>query len=113
MMSDLISVRLKSLRKQLTYSATKVIRLLSKIDKKYSVQTLYKWEEGSIIPSINTLQALSKVYGCSISYLIDGENFEYKRLTASERFLLNIYRSDFLFRSIAVQILKKLSRDNK
>ena len=108
-----ISTRLKKLRKQFMLSAAKVIQMLSHIDKKYSIQTLYKWEEGSVTPSIKTLKALANIYKCPISYLIDGENLEYKRLTAHERFLLNLYRNDFLFRSISVQILKKISRDTK
>lgn len=112
-MNNEISIRLKSLRKQFTFSASKVISMLSSIDKKYSVQTLYKWEEGSVIPSFKTLKALSTIYRCSISYLIEGETYEFKRLTASERFLLKIYRDDFLFRSIAIQILKKIARDTK
>ena len=108
-----ISMRLKALRKQFTFSASKVIKILSNIDKKYSIQTLYKWEEGSVTPSLNTLKALASIYNCPVSYLINGENLEYKRLTSSESFLLNMYRNDFLFRSIAVQILKKIERDTK
>lgn len=112
-MDNDISIRLKTLRKQLAYSASKVIKILSNIDKKYSVQTLYKWEESAVIPNFITLQALSQIYKCPLSYLIDGENLEYKRLTAHEKYLLDLYRNDFLFRSIAVQILKKAVRDTK
>lgn len=112
-MNNNISIRLKTLRKQLAYSASKVVNILSNIDKKYSVQTLYKWEEGAVIPNLITLHALSKIYKCPLSYLVDGENLEYRRLTANERYLLNLYRNDFLFRSIAVQILKKAVRDTK
>lgn len=112
-MNNSISMRLKALRKQFTFSATKVIHMLSNIDKQYSIQTLYKWEEGTVTPSINTLKALANIYNCPISYLIDGENLEYKRLTSHERFLLKLYRNDFLFRSIAVQIIKKIERDTK
>ena len=112
-MNNSIAMRLKALRKQFTFSATKVIHMLSTIDKKYSVQTLYKWEEGSVTPSLTTLKALAKIYNCPISYLMEGVNLEYKRLTTHEIFLLEMYRNDFLFRSIAVQILKKIIRDTK
>lgn len=110
-MENKISIRLRTLRKQLSLSAKQVINLLSKVNQKYSLQTLYKWEEGSVMPSLNTLKELSKIYGCNISYLIDGENFEYKRLSPTENHLLNIYRTDFLFRSLIVQVIQKLSRD--
>ena len=73
-MENKISIRLRTLRKQLSLSAKQVINLLSKVNQKYSLQTLYKWEEGSVMPSLNTLKELSKIYGCNISYLIDGEN---------------------------------------
>lgn len=112
-MDNKISIRLKTLRKQLSLSAKEVIILLSKVNHNYSLQTLYKWEEGSVVPSLNTLKELSKIYGCNISYLIDGENFEYKRLSPSENYLLNIYRTDFLYRSLIVQVIHKLSRDTK
>ncbi len=110
-MENKISIRLKTLRKQLSLSAKQVITLLSKANHNYSLQTLYKWEEGSVIPNLNALKELSKIYGCNISYLMDGENFEYKRLSPSENHLLNIYRTDFLFRSLVVQVIHKLSRD--
>ena len=110
-MENKISIRLKTLRKQLSLSAKQVITLLSKANHNYSLQTLYKWEEGSVIPNLNALKELSKIYGCNISYLMDGENFEYKRLSPSENYLLNIYRTDFLFRSLVVQVIHKLSRD--
>ena len=112
-MENKISVRLKTLRKQSSLSAKQVIALLSKANHNYSLQSLYKWEEGSVTPSFNILKELSKIYGCNISYLIDGEIFEYKRLSPSENHLLNIYRTDFLFRSLMIQVIQKLSRDTK
>lgn len=110
-MENKISIRLKTLRKQLSLSSKFVISKLSKTNKNYSIQSLYKWEDGSVTPSLKVLIDLSKIYKCNISYLLDGTNYEYKRLTPIENYILNIYRTDFLFRSIAVQILKKIDRD--
>ena len=42
-MENKISIRLKTLRKQLSLSAKQVITLLSKANHNYSLQTLYKW----------------------------------------------------------------------
>lgn len=111
-MENRISVRLKTLRKQLSLSTSQVIKKLCKLDKKYSVQSLYKWEEGSVVPSLKVLKDLADIYDCNISYLLDGMNYEYKRLTPIENYILNIYRTDFLFRSIVVQIIKKICREN-
>ena len=110
-MENKISIRLKTLRKQLSLSTEQVINKLSKLDKKYSVQSLYKWEDGSVTPSLNVLKELSVIYNCNMSYLVEGANYEFKKLTACENHLLNIYRTDFLFRSIIVQIIKKMERD--
>lgn len=110
-MENKISIRLKTLRKQSSLSAKQVIYLLSKSNHKYSLQALYKWEEGMVTPKLNTIKELSKIYHCPISYLVDGKIFEYKKLTASENYVLNIYRTNFLFRSIATQIINKLKRD--
>lgn len=110
-MENKISIRLKTLRKQSSLSAKQVICMLSKSNRKYSLQSLYKWEEGMVTPNLNTIKELSRIYHCPMSYLVDGKIFEYKKLTATEIFLLNIYRTDFLFRSISVQIINKLKRD--
>ena len=110
-METRISTRLKALRKNLSLSSTQVIKLLSKENISYSIQTIYKWEEGSMIPSFETLKALSKIYNCNISYLLDGKEYECKRITPVENTLLTIYRTDFLFRSISTMIIKLIERD--
>ena len=110
-MENKLSIRLKTLRKQLALTTDQVINKLSKLNKKYSVQSLYKWEDGSVVPSLNILKELSIIYKCNMSYLVEGSNYEYKKLSACENHLLNIYRTDFLFRSIIIQIIKKMERD--
>ena len=112
-MESLIATRLKHLRKNLDMSAEKVVKLLKQENLPYSSQSIYKWEEGKALPTINTLKVLAKIYKCNISYLIDGEIYEYKRVTPIEHRLLITYRIDFLYRSIAIQIIKKIERNKK
>lgn len=111
-METSLSIRLKALRKSLSMSTAHVIKMLKKNNISYSEQSIYKWEQGSVVPSLETLRELSKIYDCNISYLIEGKKYKYMRITPSENFLLNTYRTDFLFRSIMTQVIKKLDRNN-
>ena len=105
-----LSTRLKELRRISSLSATEVIKELKNSDLDYSEQSIYKWEQGNAIPRFETLKVLSKIYGCNISYLIEGKKYKYLHITPCEYQMLNIYRTDFLFRSILTQIINKLSR---
>lgn len=110
-MQTTLSVRLKALRKNLSMTVSQVSKLLKKNNISYSEQSIYKWEQGLVTPSLDTLNELSKIYDCNISYLIEGKKYKYLRISQSEYYLLNIYRTDFLFRSILTQVLKKINRD--
>ncbi len=110
-MENIISLRLKSLRKNLCLSTSKVVKELKKANYPYSEQSIYKWESGDIVPSIKIIKILAKIYNCSISYIVDNEAYEYRRVTSIESYYLKVYRSDFLFRSIITLIIKKLERD--
>lgn len=111
-MESTLSIRLKTLRKSLSMTTAQVIKLLKKSNITYSEQSIYKWEQGSVVPSLETLKELSKIYNCNISYLVEGKKYKYLRITPSENLLLNIYRTDFLFRSIITQVIKKLDRSH-
>lgn len=105
-----LSCKLRDLRKNMQYTTTQVANKLKKNNANYSIQSIYKWEEGSATPEINVLILLAKIYHCNISFLIEEEQVIYKNLTASEIFLLRLFRNDFQFRSIAIQILKRFER---
>lgn len=109
-METSLSIRLKTLRKSLSMSTSQVVKLLKKNNVLYSEQSIYKWEQGNSTPSLKVLFILSKIYDCNISYLVEGKKYKYLRVTPSENFLLNTYRTDFLFRSVLTQILHKIER---
>lgn len=103
-----LATKLREMRVSRGMTAVQTIRHLSKKNFKYKVQSVYKWEQGYATPSIKILKALSEIYHCSISNLIEEHDVEYKNLTPSEIFLLHLYREDFSFRSIAVQLMQRL-----
>lgn len=101
-----LSIKLKSLREAQSLNGIDVIKKLKNYGANYSLGAIYKWEDGTAKPNLEILLALSKIYHCDISYLIEERNLTYKNLTTSEIFYLHQYRNDFLFKSIAVQIMR-------
>ena len=93
-MNDYISAKLRKLRRDKKYSIHTLSRLLENKNQKYSLQTIYKWEEGTILPNIYALKALSEIYECSISYLISDQQINIDVLNTRERILLNFFRND-------------------
>lgn len=108
-MNTTFAIRLKTLRKSLSMTTLQVKNLLEKNNLYYSEQSIYKWEQGSSVPSIDIIKVLAKIYNCNISYLIEGKKYKYLRITQGECKLLDTYRTDFLLRSILTQIIKRLS----
>ena len=103
-----ISYQLKSIRNNMSISTSEVVKKLAKRKLYYSPQSVYKWENGTALPPFETIKELAKIYKCSISYILDGKNFVFKRLTPSEIFLLNCYRNNFWVRSISIQLIKMI-----
>lgn len=101
-----LSIKLKNLRVAQGLTGIDVIKRLKNFGMDYSLQAIYKWEDGTSKPNLQVLLALSKIYHCDISYLVEERNLTYKNLTASEIFYLHQYRNNFLFKSIAVQIMR-------
>lgn len=110
-MKSSLAMRLKLLRKNLSMSAARVVKLLKKNNLVYSEQSIYKWEQGNAVPDTDTLNELAKIYNCNLSYLIEGKKYKFLRVTPCEYSLLRIYRTDFLFRSILTQIITRINRD--
>ncbi len=113
MMETRLSIRLKTLRKSQSLNPSQVVKRLKQYDYEYSTQSIYKWEEGSTIPPLNILYALSKIYNCGISYLLSEEIEEYKQIGPKEAIVLRLFRTDFLFRNILSMIIKFIDRINK
>lgn len=109
-METKLSIKLKSLRKENNFRIEKVLSKLKAENFSYSKQSVYKWEDGSSVPDIDVLQALAKIYHVNTGYLLDDNDTTLKNLTPSEIFILRLYRNDFLFRSIAVQIIRRRER---
>ncbi len=59
----------------------KLLRKRNKLTQKdlanklcYSEKAIAKWESGKSIPTIDTLYSISKIFGCSIDYLLETHN---------------------------------------
>ena len=105
-----IAYKIKLLRKKNNFSVKDLKNKLKIRHMDFSEQTIYKWEEGAVVPNLHVLQALAEIFDIDISYLIDNEILEFKTLTPIELFLLNLYRNDFLFQNICVLIIRKYNR---
>ena len=105
-----LSTRLKELRRISSLSAAEVIKELKNSNLDYSEQSIYKWEQGSVVPSISIIIALAKIYNCNISYLLDEDDKELNRVTTNESIILKQFRNDYLFRCIANLLMRMLNR---
>lgn len=103
-----ISERLKQLRESKNYTIKDLINLLDGYGLHYTPTNIYKWEEGVTLPNIKTLKVLSKIYECGISYIINDDDYNIRNdiMTPFELHLLQLFRNNFLFRSISMQLLK-------
>ncbi|MBQ2204782.1 MAG: helix-turn-helix transcriptional regulator [Lachnospiraceae bacterium] len=109
-MESKLSMRLRGLRKSKSFTIEYIVKKLKQKGFIYTIQSIYKWEQGKAIPPIKVLIELSRIYKCNISYLIEEKDYDYISLTPSELNLLRLFREDFLFRSISMQVIRKLER---
>ena len=105
-----LSTRLKELRRIASLSTTEVIKELKHSNLDYSEQSIYKWEQGNAVPSINIIIALAKIYKCNISYLLDEDEKELNKVTNNESIILKQFRNDYLFRCIANLLIRMSNR---
>lgn len=106
-MENILGKKLKQLRKLNKLSVEFVINKLREKNMYYSVQSLYKWEEGTAKPNIYVLTYLSHIYKCTINYLL-AENEEYiEKLNNLELVLLKFFRKDSNFRHISILLSER------
>lgn len=99
--------RLKTLRRINNIAPEKVISLLEKkLEKKFSISSLYKWEEGIATPNIYIIIALSQIYHSSVSFIIDDTILKIENLTNFEASLLSLFRSNEHFMHLSMLMLK-------
>lgn len=110
---DVIGKKLKSLRIKNDYNIEEIQKNLSKRKINYSISTIYKWEEGGVLPSIEVIDILCEMYGCNLSYLFESNTVDNKNLTSCEIFLLEQFRYNDNFRKIATLIYRLYLREPK
>lgn len=110
---DVIGKKLKSLRIKNDYDIEAIQKILNKRKVNYSVSTIYKWEEGGVLPSVEVVDILCEIYGCTLSYLFESDIVDNKNLTSCEIFLLEQFRYNDNFRKIATLIYRLYLREPK
>ena len=110
---DIIGKKLKSLRIKNDYDIEEIQKILNKRKVNYSVSTIYKWEEGGVLPSVEVVDILCEIYGCTLSYLFESDIVDNKNLTSCEIFLLEQFRYNDSFRKIASLIYRLYLREPK
>ena len=111
-MNHRIGERLKKLRKINKLTVKDIIKKMSKINYFYSPQSVYKWEEGEVLPNIATLSVLCSIYKVSINYFLSDEELSKINLTNSEIFLLDKIRTDSDFKKIALAMINRYKKEN-
>lgn len=104
--AEIIGKKLKVLRVKNNYDIEGIKKVLNKRNIKYSKSTIYKWEEGEVLPSVEVIDILCDIYGCNLSYLLENDIVENRNLTPCEIFLLEQFRYNECFRKIAEMIYK-------
>lgn len=100
--------KLRSLRLLNNLTPKKVIKLLYVRKLNYSLQSIYKWEEGTLSPPLPVIHALANIYKSNFSYLIDDEEIEVIHLTNREKEILELIRTDDLFHNIIILIMRRI-----
>lgn len=102
-----IGSRLKTLRRINNIEPKDVIKQLERYThKKFSLSSLYKWEENVAEPNIYILIELARIYRSSISFILDDTIIMLENLTETEATLLNLYRNNPHFTELSSNILK-------
>lgn len=102
-----IGQRLKTLRRINNINPNQVIHSLEQmIKKRFTVSSLYKWEEDQAEPDIYTLIALSRIYHSSVAFILDDSIINIENLSTLEASLLRLYRNNERFMQIASHMQK-------
>ena len=102
--------KIKQLRKLNKLKIIDVVIILKKYHLDYSIQSVYKWEEGEVLPNIFVISALANIYGCQISYLLSDETEDVKKLNSTELVLLKAFRIDTNFRNISMLLIERFNK---
>ena len=98
-----IGKTLKELRKSNGFSINDIIKKLAETNIIVKQKTIYKWENDTCIPNIETINVLSHIYGISLTSMYEDTAF-CKSLNRHENNFINHLRSNKAFRRLAKQL---------
>ena len=102
-----IGSTLKSLRTSNGYSIVEVIKKFAEINIPIKAKTIYRWENDSCIPDLQTINILSHIYGVSITSIYEDDAF-CKSLNKNENDFINYMRNNQSFKKI-INLLANLN----
>ena len=104
-----IGSTLKSLRTSSGFSIVEVIKKFSELNISVKAKTIYRWENDSCIPDIQTINILSHIYGVSLTSIYEDDEF-YKSLSKCENDFINCMRNNQTYKKI-IKLLANLDME--
>lgn len=99
-----IGKTLKELRKSNGFSISDIIKKLAETNINIKPKTVYKWENDTCIPNIETINILSHIYGISLTSMYEDTSF-CKSLNHYENKFIDCLRTNKTFRKLVKQLV--------
>lgn len=99
-----IGKTLKELRKSNGFSIKDIIQKLAETNIIVKQKTIYKWENDTCIPSVETINVLSHIYGISLTSMYEDTSF-CKSLNQHENIFIDSLRINKTFRRLVMQLI--------
>lgn len=100
-----IGSKLKELRLKNNFSINTVIKKLSEANIVINKKTIYRWENNSVIPTLDTIRILSYIYNTDLSTLYEDTKY-FKVLNENEFLFINMLRLNTEFSKIVNNLMK-------
>lgn len=100
-----IGSKLKELRLKNNFSINTVIKKLSEVSIIVNKKTIYRWENNSVIPTLDTIRILSYIYNFDLNALYEDKK-HYKVLSENEFQFINMLRLNNAFSKIVNNLIK-------
>jgi transcriptional regulator with XRE-family HTH domain len=100
-----IGSKLKEIRLKNKFSIPTVIKKLEEVNIYITKKTIYRWENDSIIPTLETIKVLSYIYNTNLNEIYEDKKF-YKVLSENEYMFINTLRENNNFKKIVKTLVK-------
>ena len=98
--------KLRKLRIKNSLTVSSLCDLLHAHNFQVKERTIYRWEQGTVTPDLNTLKILSIIYNINLSSFFENQNSKRKTLTQDETKFIKLFREDKKFFTIVLLLTK-------